>query len=125
MTGSQAGAAAADEEKKDEIKAVKRKITNIYTRGTTAKFSEQRLHDIEKIKNEDGGVEEQEEANEEENPQRTALFESRYILFFIRASLSLEEMEEKLRNNLTYIPPTAEHESGGVLGFLFFDISML
>ena len=38
------------------IKAVKRKITNIFTKGTTAKFSEQRLHDIEKIKqtNEDG-----------------------------------------------------------------------
>ena len=55
--------------------------------------------------------------------KKVTLFESRYILFFIRASMTEEERQE--RNLNAEKVPSAETEAYGRIGFIFFDISML
>ena len=68
-------------EGKDEIKAVKRQITNVYTKGTCSNATELTMNEIEQ----------KEEDAEETGEKRIALFESKiYSLFFCMSSYICE-----------------------------------
>ena len=85
-----------EEANKDDIKAVKRTITNIYTKGTCSGVSEICLNDINKAPNQTDKEDEQEA---EQNDQRESLFESRYILFFIRATNNFDSKVDSPATN--------------------------
>ena len=87
-------------EKKDEIKAVKRQITKVFSKGTTSGAAELALEDLDE---------------EQGDQKRVALFESRYILFFIRSASDGNESTAQ----------SSLDEAEGHIGFIFFDISML